>query len=44
MGVRCVRDVIVDGAVLVRNGQATRADIAALRREMVARVRRQPRD
>jgi 5-methylthioadenosine/S-adenosylhomocysteine deaminase len=39
MGVRCVRDVIVDGAVLVRNGEAARVDVAALRQEMAARMR-----
>jgi 5-methylthioadenosine/S-adenosylhomocysteine deaminase len=38
MGARCVRDVIVDGVVLVRDGKPTRVDIAALRREMAQRA------
>jgi 5-methylthioadenosine/S-adenosylhomocysteine deaminase len=44
MGPRCVRDVIVDGIVLVRSGSPTRIDVEALRREMAQRLRaaRQP--
>jgi 5-methylthioadenosine/S-adenosylhomocysteine deaminase len=40
---RCVRDVMVDGKLLVRSGKLTRADEAELAQEAARRWNRQPR-